>query len=85
MAPHRVVLCQAQRPKAVAGRGAGQRVLEPSEGRRRVLDSVSWNLPGRVSGHFEGPGGGSQGVGGTVSFEVWQRRASIGWPLKQRG
>ena len=25
-----------------------------------ALDSVSWNLPERVSSHFEGPGGGSQ-------------------------
>ena len=41
-----------RRPKAAAG---------------WVLDSVSWNLPGRVLGHFEGPRGGAQRVGGTVS------------------
>ena len=51
---------------------AGAPAAAAAEGRRRrgVPDSVSWSLPERVSSHFEGPGGGSQGVGGTVRIRL---------------
>ena len=41
--------------------GGGGRRLPPP----RVLDSVSWNLPGRVLSHFEGPAENTPNIQGT--------------------